>query len=75
MVSGTDCKQAKLIVIEFGDCMLPSHDGQADTAAADIEKSLTVNRDGQEVQEWLDVANGCICCSVRWVGVCSTSTV
>lgn len=33
--------------------------------AVDIEKSLTVSQDGQEAQEWLEVGNGCICCSVR----------
>ncbi|MCJ1308273.1 hypothetical protein MMC25_001926 [Agyrium rufum] len=37
--------------------------------AADIEKAMTVNQDGQEVQEWLDLANGCICCSVKDQGV------
>lgn len=34
-------------------------------AALDIEKSLTVNKDGDSVEEWLDVGNGCICCSVK----------
>ena len=33
--------------------------------SADIEKSLTVNKDGQKVEEWLELANGCICCSVK----------
>ncbi|PGH09250.1 hypothetical protein AJ80_07727 [Polytolypa hystricis UAMH7299] len=37
--------------------------------AVDIEKSLTVNKDGQQVEEWLELANGCICCSVRDTGV------
>ena len=37
--------------------------------AADIEKSLTVNKDGQQVEEWLELANGCICCSVKDTGV------
>ncbi|KAI9761077.1 MAG: hypothetical protein M4579_001229 [Chaenotheca gracillima] len=37
--------------------------------AADIEKSLTVNKDGQQVEEWLELANGCICCSVKDSGV------
>ncbi|KAL2361560.1 hypothetical protein RJZ56_005553 [Blastomyces dermatitidis] len=44
------------IVTEFGDSI-------------DIEKSLTVNKDGQQVEEWLELANGCICCSVRDTGV------
>lgn len=38
-------------------------------SAADIEKSLTVNKDGQQVEEWLELANGCICCSVKNSGV------
>lgn len=33
--------------------------------ALDIEKSLTVNKDGESVEEWLEVGNGCICCSVK----------
>ena len=35
----------------------------------DIEKSLTVAQDGQEVQEWLELGNGCICCSIKDSGV------
>jgi G3E family GTPase len=34
--------------------------------ALDIEKSLTVNKDGESVEEWLEVGNGCICCSVKY---------
>lgn len=34
--------------------------------ATDIEKALTINQDGQEVQEWLELGNGCICCSVKY---------
>ncbi|KAL3428400.1 CobW/HypB/UreG [Phlyctema vagabunda] len=41
---------------EFGDSM-------------DIEKSLTVSKGGEDVQEWLEVGNGCICCSVKDQGV------
>ena len=37
------------------------------SVAADIEKALTVNKDGQQVQEWLELANGCLCCSVKLV--------
>ena len=33
--------------------------------ALDIEKSLTINKDGEAVEEWMDVGNGCICCSVK----------
>ena len=35
--------------------------------AADIEKALTVNQNGQEVEEWLELGNGCLCCSVKYV--------
>ncbi|OMP87681.1 COBW domain-containing protein 1, partial [Diplodia seriata] len=36
---------------------------------ADIEKSLTVSKDGGQVEEWLDLANGCLCCTVKDTGV------
>lgn len=38
-----------------------------DTVALDIEKSLTVNKGGEQVEEWLEVGNGCICCSVKYI--------
>jgi G3E family GTPase len=34
--------------------------------AIDIEKSLTINKGGEQVEEWLEVGNGCICCSVKY---------
>ncbi|KAL7275224.1 hypothetical protein RUND412_001839 [Rhizina undulata] len=37
--------------------------------SVDIEKSLTIQTDGQQVEEWLELANGCICCSVKDAGV------
>ncbi|KAL8864198.1 MAG: hypothetical protein Q9174_007435, partial [Haloplaca sp. 1 TL-2023] len=33
--------------------------------AADIEKSLTISKEGQQVEEWLELANGCLCCSIK----------
>lgn len=30
---------------------------------------MTVNEGGQEVTEWMEVGNGCICCSVKDSGV------
>lgn len=56
ILSARHGKKIAVILNEFGD-------------SADIEKSLTVNRDGEEVQEWLEVGNGCICCSVKDSGV------
>jgi G3E family GTPase len=47
------------------DCQILKHS----SSAADIEKSLTVSKDGQQVEEWLELANGCICCSVKDQGV------
>lgn len=41
------------------------------TAAADIEKSLTISQRGQQVEEWLELANGCLCCSIKYVNRCS----
>ncbi|KAG6120081.1 hypothetical protein E4U13_006933 [Claviceps humidiphila] len=49
-------KKIAVIMNEFGDSL-------------DIEKSLTVNQGGEGVEEWLDVGNGCICCSVKDTGV------
>ncbi|OLN88045.1 COBW domain-containing protein 1 [Colletotrichum chlorophyti] len=49
-------KKIAVIMNEFGDSL-------------DIEKSLTVNKGDQQVEEWLDVGNGCICCSVKDTGV------
>ncbi|RPA87854.1 vitamin b12 biosynthesis, cobw-like protein [Ascobolus immersus RN42] len=49
-------KKIAVILNEFGD-------------SADIEKSLTVSGDGALVEEWLEVANGCICCTVKDNGV------
>ncbi|KKY14456.1 putative cobw domain-containing protein [Phaeomoniella chlamydospora] len=49
-------KKIAVILNEFGD-------------SADIEKSLTVNKDGEQVEEWISLANGCICCSVKDSGV------
>ena len=37
--------------------------------STDIERSLTVNQNNESVSEWLDLANGCICCSVKDQGV------
>lgn len=55
---------------EFGDCTFISLNVLhacllIRIIALDIEKSLTVNKDGESVEEWLEVGNGCICCSVK----------
>ncbi|PSK34111.1 COBW domain-containing protein 1 [Elsinoe australis] len=49
-------KKIAVILNEFGD-------------SADIEKSLTVSQEGQQVEEWLELANGCLCCTVKDSGV------
>lgn len=35
----------------------------------EVKKSLTVNEGADAATEWLDLANGCICCSVKDSGV------
>jgi len=49
-------KKIAVILNEFGD-------------SSDIEKAMTVNQGGEQVEEWLEVGNGCICCSVKDSGV------
>lgn len=36
-------------------------------AAADIEKSMTISQEGSQVEEWLELANGCLCCSIKYL--------
>lgn len=59
MVGRTSNRRLAIILNEFGD-----------TAA--IEKAVTI-RDGNDennaVQEWLDLGNGCLCCTVKDNGV------
>ncbi|KAL8996643.1 MAG: hypothetical protein Q9188_006520 [Gyalolechia gomerana] len=50
---------------EFGDS----------PAAADIEKSLTISQEGQQVEEWLELANGCLCCSIKDTGVAAIESL
>ncbi|KAI1628260.1 cobalamin biosynthesis protein CobW [Exophiala viscosa] len=42
---------------------------------ADIEKSLTVNQGDQSTTEWIPLANGCICCSVKDSGVAALESL
>ncbi|EJT77728.1 hypothetical protein GGTG_02833 [Gaeumannomyces tritici R3-111a-1] len=55
-------KKIAVIMNEFGDSL-------------DIEKSLTVNKDGESVEEWMEVGNGCICCSVKDTGVAAIESL
>ncbi|OAA61481.1 CobW domain-containing protein [Cordyceps fumosorosea ARSEF 2679] len=56
IVTAQHGKKIAVIMNEFGDSL-------------DIEKSLTVNKGDEKVEEWLEVGNGCICCSVKDTGV------
>ncbi|KAM0484171.1 hypothetical protein ACHAPX_001590 [Trichoderma viride] len=47
-------KKIAVIMNEFGD-------------SVDIEKSLTVSQGDNRVEEWLEVGNGCLCCSVKYI--------
>ncbi|KAK4237301.1 CobW/HypB/UreG, nucleotide-binding domain-containing protein [Achaetomium macrosporum] len=55
-------KKIAVIMNEFGDSL-------------DIEKSLTINKDGESVEEWMEVGNGCICCSVKDTGVAAIESL
>ncbi|KAI8370967.1 COBW domain-containing protein 2-like protein [Blakeslea trispora] len=49
-------KKIAVILNEFGE-------------SSDIEKSLSINQDGNLYEEWLELRNGCLCCSTKDVGV------
>ncbi|ORZ18931.1 CobW/HypB/UreG, nucleotide-binding domain-domain-containing protein [Absidia repens] len=45
-------KKIAVILNEFGE-------------SSDIEKSLSVNQEGTLFEEWLELRNGCLCCTVK----------
>lgn len=46
-------KRIAVILNEFGE-------------SSDIEKSLTIKNDDENLfEEWLELKNGCLCCSVK----------
>lgn len=49
-------KRIAVIMNEFGD-------------GDSIEKSMSVGKDGERYEEWLELRNGCLCCSVKDNGV------
>ncbi|KNE61207.1 hypothetical protein, variant [Allomyces macrogynus ATCC 38327] len=49
-------KRIAVILNEFGDTQ-------------DLEQSLSVGEDGKQVEEWMELRNGCMCCSVKDLGV------
>ncbi|CAI5758841.1 unnamed protein product [Candida verbasci] len=49
-------KKVAIILNEFGD-------------SAIIEKSVTIQDQSESVTEWLDIGNGCLCCTVKDTGV------
>ncbi|XP_012873924.1 PREDICTED: COBW domain-containing protein 1-like isoform X4 [Dipodomys ordii] len=50
------CKRIAVILNEFGE-------GSA------VEKSLAVSQGGELYEEWLELGNGCLCCSVKDSGL------
>lgn len=54
-LKGSD-KRLAVILNEFGD-------------SSEIEKSITIKNKGEAYEEWLDLGNGCLCCSLKDVGV------
>ncbi|RCK65592.1 hypothetical protein Cantr_01021 [Candida viswanathii] len=55
-IGKTTNKRLAIILNEFGD-------------SATIEKSVTIQDQNASVQEWLDIGNGCLCCTVKDNGV------
>lgn len=49
-------KRIAVIMNEFGD-------------GDSIEKSMSVGKEGERYEEWLELRNGCLCCSVKDNGV------
>ncbi|KAI9492918.1 CobW/HypB/UreG, nucleotide-binding domain-containing protein [Zychaea mexicana] len=49
-------KKIAVILNEFGE-------------SSDIEKSLSINQEGTLYEEWLELRNGCLCCSVKDNGI------
>lgn len=43
--------------------------------AIDIEKSLTVSEGEKNYTEWLEVGNGCLCCSVKDMGIAALESL
>ncbi|KAL8904064.1 MAG: hypothetical protein Q9207_003525 [Kuettlingeria erythrocarpa] len=43
--------------------------------ATDIEKSLTISQEGQQVEEWLELGNGCLCCSIKDTGLAAIESL
>ncbi|KAM3165551.1 cobW domain-containing protein [Lachancea thermotolerans] len=54
-LKGSD-KKIAVILNEFGD-------------SSEIEKSMTIRNGENSYEEWLDLGNGCLCCSLQDVGV------
>lgn len=54
-LKGSD-KRIAVILNEFGD-------------SSEIEKSMTIRNGENSYEEWLDLGNGCLCCSLKDVGV------
>jgi len=54
-LKGSD-KKIAVIMNEFGD-------------SSEIEKAMTIKNGSDSYQEWLDLGNGCLCCSMKNVGV------
>lgn len=40
------------------------------STGSSIEKSMSVGQGGELYEEWLELRNGCLCCSVKYVLYC-----
>lgn len=71
-------KKIAVILNEFGESKtikksnLLLENSNVMDIGSDIEKSLSVNQDGNLYEEWLELRNGCLCCSTKYVIVQNT---
>lgn len=48
--------------------MRGSHLDHRTPVGSALEKSLAVSHAGELYEEWLELRNGCLCCSVKYAG-------
>ena len=58
--------------LPFKYCNLHLSDLSLPPQGESVEKSLSVGQEGELYEEWLELNNGCLCCSVKCGGtLCS----
>ena len=58
-------KRIAVILNEFGESKALLYISIVIPQGTGIDKSLTVDKFGNVFEEWLELGNGCLCCSVK----------